>query len=92
MSKNFHLKKMITRKKMVLQSIGSTLNTVMNLNLTQEKVKKYPSEEQVKDRAYSPTYINEYSQIETMVKKVLLTLGLLLTTTVMADERPEADK
>jgi membrane carboxypeptidase/penicillin-binding protein len=77
---------------MVLQSIGSTLNTVMNQSLDQKKVKKYPSEEQMKDSAKSPNYINEFSQIENMMKKVLLTLGLLLATTVMAEEQPIADK
>lgn len=30
--------------------------------------------------------------IENMMKKVVLTLGLLLTTAVFADERPVADK
>jgi membrane carboxypeptidase/penicillin-binding protein len=77
---------------MVLQSIGLTLNIVMNQSLDQKKVKKYPSEEQMKDSAKSPNYINEFSQIENMMKKVLLTLGLLLATTVMAEEQPIADK
>jgi pseudouridine-5'-phosphate glycosidase len=46
----------------------------------------------MKDSANSPNYTNEFSQIENMMKKVLLTLGLLLATTVMADEQPKADK
>jgi len=46
----------------------------------------------MKDSANSPNYTNAFSQIENMMKKVLLTLGLLLATTVMADEQPKADK
>ncbi|MFT6779118.1 MAG: hypothetical protein ACJAV1_003061 [Paraglaciecola sp.] len=77
---------------MVLQSIGLMLNTVMSLSLTLKKQKKYPSELTMKNFVNSPTYINEYSQIENMMKKVLLTLGLLLTTSVVADDRPLPDK
>ena len=46
----------------------------------------------MKDDASPLTYTNQYSQIENMMKKVLLTLGLLLATSVSADERPVADK
>ena len=46
----------------------------------------------MKDSANSLNYTNEFSQIENMMKKVLLTLGLLLATTVMADEQTVADK
>ncbi len=46
----------------------------------------------MKNFVNSQTYINEYSQIENMMKKVLLTLGVLLTTSVVADDRPLPDK
>jgi hypothetical protein len=83
---------MTTKKLTALKSIDLTLNTAMNQHLIQKKAKKYPSEELMKDYANSPIYINKFSQIESAMKKILLTVGLLLATAAMADERPLPDK
>ncbi len=46
----------------------------------------------MKNDVNSTNCINEYSQVENVMKTVLFTLGLLFTTAVIADDRPVADK
>ena len=57
-----------------------------------KKIKKYPSEEPMRNDVNSTNCTNKYSQVENVMKKVLFTLGLLFTTAVIADDRPVADK